>query len=55
MIPDIPVLNHDDEVKYVFKSSLVGSYLICTYSKGKALFQSDSISTIAIAKDFINN
>ncbi|KAL4450486.1 hypothetical protein ABPG74_019384 [Tetrahymena malaccensis] len=55
MIPDIPVLNHDEEVKYVFKSSLVGSYLVCTYNKGKAVFQSDSVSTIAIVKDFINN
>ena len=54
MIPDLPI-SHEDEIKYVFKSALVGSILICAYQKGKATFQSDSVSTIAIIKDFVNN
>lgn len=54
MIPDLPI-NHEDEIKYTFKSALVGSYLICNYQKGFAEFKSDSVSTIVIVKDFINN
>lgn len=53
LISDIP-MNHNDEVDYVFKSALVGSVLMCKYSKGTATFKSDSMSTIAIVKEFIN-
>lgn len=28
MLPDVPVSN-EDEIKYVFKSTLVGCYLLC--------------------------
>lgn len=52
ILPDVPV-NSDDEVKYIFKSTFIGSYLFCEYQQGIAVFKSENISTIAVIKNYI--
>uniref|UniRef100_A0A0N5A236 Bardet-Biedl syndrome 7 protein homolog n=1 Tax=Parastrongyloides trichosuri TaxID=131310 RepID=A0A0N5A236_PARTI len=44
-----------DEAKFYFKSTFNGGTLLrATYSKGKAVYESDNLSTIAILKDVIS-
>ncbi|CEF66992.1 Bardet-Biedl syndrome 7 protein [Strongyloides ratti] len=44
-----------DEAKFYFKSTFNGGTLLrATYMKGKAIYESDNLSTIAILKDVIS-
>lgn len=38
----------------MFRSSFVGSFLTLSYAGSKAIFQSESISTVSIIKDVIS-
>jgi Bardet-Biedl syndrome 7 protein len=55
-LPEVPERfnSAEDENTLIFKNVFVGTYLICKYSKGNAVFQSDNISTISILKDFVS-
>lgn len=51
-VPDRANSSSNDNI-LMFKNVLVGSFLVCKYSRCDAEFKSDNISTIAILKDFI--
>ena len=42
-----------DSATLTFLSTFLDTVLVCSYSRGKALFKSDNISTISILKDFL--
>jgi Bardet-Biedl syndrome 7 protein len=53
-LPEVPDrVNSSNDNILMFKNVLVGSFLVCKYSRCDAEFKSDNISTIAILKDFI--
>jgi hypothetical protein len=54
ILPDMPPLNEEEDMKLAFKSIFVGSVLVCEYKSKAAKFWSDSITTIAIIKDMLN-
>lgn len=56
-LPEIPErissMSSSSSITYTFVSTLVGTTLTVTCSKGSLMFESDNISTISILKDFI--
>lgn len=53
-LPEVPErIDSNDENVLIFKNVFVETFLVCKYSKGKAEFRSDNISTISIIKDFV--
>ncbi|XP_046395383.1 Bardet-Biedl syndrome 7 protein homolog isoform X2 [Ischnura elegans] len=54
-LPDIPEkLPTEREANYFFQSTFIDTQLQCKYSKGKAEFKSDNITTISILRDYIS-
>jgi len=52
-LPEVPVRFQVDEVSFAFKSSFLGTLLLCDYKKGEATFRSDSLTSLAIVKEVI--
>jgi Bardet-Biedl syndrome 7 protein len=52
-LPDVPEKTQTDEVTYYFKSTFQGTMLVAKIKAGEGVFKSDSVSTLAILKDFI--
>jgi Bardet-Biedl syndrome 7 protein len=54
-LPEVPNRGDDDdgEAQLYFRNAFLTSFLSCKYSNKKAVFKSDSISTIAILKEVI--
>lgn len=50
VLPNLPPNCHSDSAIFYFVSSFLGTVLKCEYRKGEALFESDSVSVIAILK-----
>ena len=55
ILPDIPPHVTEEQVNSQFLNLFLGTRLICNYTRGHAEFQSDSVSSIIIVKDVINN
>lgn len=54
VLPEVPErVPADDEVKYAFRSALLGTILLCTYTKGDAVFRSDNLTTLTTLKDVL--
>lgn len=54
-LPEVPErINDKTELTFFFRNCYLGTVLRCKYSKGSALFESDSVSTIAILKEVIS-
>jgi len=52
-LPDVPQnVNEDDNTIY-YRSSFIGSHLICKYGKSTAIIKSDNITALTILKDSI--
>lgn len=52
-LPEVPARVQGDEVRFTFRNVFLGNILLCTYRRGEATFQSDSVSAIAILKEVI--
>jgi hypothetical protein len=52
-LPEVPERLQGDEAHFTFHATFVPSLLKCTYKKGEAVFESDSVITLAILKDFV--
>merc|ERR1712226_572213 len=53
-VNELPSRPTDDEMVVMYKSTFVGTVLHARYSKGTAIFKSDSITTISVLKDVIS-
>lgn len=54
-LPGVPMLPDDDDVKLIFKSLFLETYLILQFKKGWASILSDNLTTLTIIKDTITN
>merc|ERR1712232_597161 len=54
-LPEVPNRSDEDEgaTELFFRNAFLGSLLSCKYANKKAIFKSDSISTIAILKEVL--
>jgi len=53
-INELPTRPTDDEMVIAYRSTFVGTTFFGRYSKGSAIFRSDSITTINVLKDLIS-
>ncbi|CAK9106150.1 unnamed protein product [Durusdinium trenchii] len=53
-VNELPSRPTDDEMVIAYRSTFVGTQLYGRYSKGSAIFRSDSITTISVLKDIIS-
>lgn len=53
-VNELPSRPTDDEMVICYRSTFVGTQLYGRYSKGTAIFRSDSITTISVLKDIIS-
>merc|ERR1740120_271978 len=53
-VNELPSRPTDDEMIIMYRSTFVGTMLYARYSKGSAVFKSDSITTISVLKDLIS-
>eukprot|EP00741_Cyanophora_paradoxa_P006490 tig00001003_g6283.t1 len=55
VLPEVPArYPAGDELSFWFRNVFLGTLLTCTYKKGEASFRSDSLSTLAILKEFVS-
>mmetsp|Transcript_628 Transcript_628/g.2088 ORF Transcript_628/g.2088 Transcript_628/m.2088 type:complete len:729 (-) Transcript_628:128-2314(-) len=52
-LPDVPSRPPGEDASYCFRSSLLGTVLLCQYRGGEGVFRSDSITSLAILKEAI--
>jgi len=52
-LPEVPPKMTDEEVVLHFRSTYMGSILVCQYTKGRGTFRSDSMAAISILKDVL--
>jgi Bardet-Biedl syndrome 7 protein len=53
-LPDVPPHIAHEDVRLSFRSSFLGTVLLCEYHRGEALIMSDSVSAISIIKEVIS-
>mmetsp|Transcript_40095 Transcript_40095/g.99095 ORF Transcript_40095/g.99095 Transcript_40095/m.99095 type:complete len:815 (-) Transcript_40095:119-2563(-) len=52
-LPEVPERVGADDMSFVFASTFLGTFLVCNYKKGDALFKSDNLTTLTTLKEVI--
>lgn len=53
-LPEVPARLTGDTGSVAFRSTFLGTLLLCDYAKGEATFRSDSLTTLSIVKEVVS-
>ena len=52
-LPEVPARLQGEEASFAFRNTFLDTLLLCSYRRGEATFQSDSLTTLAIVKEVV--